>query len=88
MLSSDHVLELPEVPERVAVIGGGAIGCEFASFLVDVGSQVTMLEALPQILTGVDQQVAQTVSRTLHQARHHAADRREGQRRRAAAMAG
>jgi dihydrolipoamide dehydrogenase len=64
VLSSDHVLELPEVPEKVAVIGGGAIGCEFASFLVDVGSQVTILEALPQILTGVDQQVAQTVTRT------------------------
>jgi dihydrolipoamide dehydrogenase len=63
ILSSDHVLELSEVPERVAVIGGGAIGCEFASFLVDVGSRVTVLEALPQILTGVDQQVAQVVAR-------------------------
>ena len=41
----------------------GAIGCEFASFLVDAGSNVTILEALPQILTGVDQQVAQTVVR-------------------------
>jgi dihydrolipoamide dehydrogenase len=51
------------VPERVAVIGGGAIGCEFASFLVDVGSQVTVLEALPQLLTGVDQEVAKSVVR-------------------------
>ncbi len=63
VLSSDHVLELPEVPERVVVIGGGAIGCEFASFLVDAGSDVTLLEALPQVLTGVDQQVAQVVAR-------------------------
>src|SRR4051794_16494000 len=63
ILSSDDVLELPEVPERVAVIGGGAIGCEFASFLVDVGSDVTLLEALPQILPGLDQQVAQVVAR-------------------------
>jgi dihydrolipoyl dehydrogenase len=45
------------------VIGAGAIGCEFASFLVDVGSNVTLLEALPNILPGVDQQVAQTVAR-------------------------
>jgi dihydrolipoamide dehydrogenase len=51
------------VPERVAVIGGGAIGCEFASFLVDVGSEVTLLEVLPQVLAGVDQQVAQTAVR-------------------------
>jgi dihydrolipoamide dehydrogenase len=63
ILSSDHVLLLDHVPDRVAVIGGGAIGCEFASFLVDVGSKVTVLEALPQVLTGVDQQVAQTAAR-------------------------
>jgi dihydrolipoamide dehydrogenase len=65
VLSSDHVLEVGRIPPRVAVIGGGAIGCEFASFLVDSGAQVTMLEVLPQILTGVDQQVAQVVSRAL-----------------------
>jgi dihydrolipoamide dehydrogenase len=63
ILSSDHVLMLDHVPARVAVIGGGPIGCEFASFLVDVGSEVTVLEALPQVLAGVDQQVAQTAVR-------------------------
>ena len=63
VLSSDEVLQLEEIPARVAVIGGGAIGCEFASFLVDAGSDVTILEALPQVLAGVDQQVAQTVVR-------------------------
>jgi dihydrolipoamide dehydrogenase len=63
VLCSDDVLEVDAVPPRVAVIGGGAIGCEFASFLVDVGSEVTVLEALPQVLTGVDQQVAQTAVR-------------------------
>jgi dihydrolipoamide dehydrogenase len=63
VLSSDHVLDLQRVPSRVAVIGGGAIGCEFASFLVDVGAEVTVLEALPQILAGVDHQVVQTVAR-------------------------
>jgi dihydrolipoamide dehydrogenase len=63
ILSSDHVLELTEVPKRVAVIGGGAIGCEFASMLVDLGSEVTLLEVLPQILAGVDADVAKVVSR-------------------------
>ncbi len=63
VLSSDDVLMLSEVPRRVAVIGGGAIGCEFASFLVDAGAEVTLVEVLPQILAGVDQQVAQTVAR-------------------------
>ena len=63
VLSSDHVLQVDQVPTRVAVVGGGAIGCEFASFLVDVGAEVTILEALPQVLSGVDPQVAQTVVR-------------------------
>jgi dihydrolipoamide dehydrogenase len=63
ILSSDHVLNISEVPARVAVIGGGAIGCEFASFLGDVGSDVTVLEALPQILTGVDKDAADVVVR-------------------------
>ena len=63
VLSSDDVLEVDTIPARVAVVGGGAIGCEFASFLVDIGAEVTILEALPQILAGVDQQVAQTVVR-------------------------
>jgi dihydrolipoamide dehydrogenase len=63
ILSSDHVLTIDEVPARVAVIGGGAIGCEFASFLADVGSEVTILEALPQLLTGVDTDAAQVAGR-------------------------
>ena len=63
ILSSDHVLNIDTVPARVAVIGGGAIGCEFASFLGDVGSEVTVLEALPQILTGVDKDAADVIVR-------------------------
>ena len=63
ILSSDHVLTMDRVPGRTAIIGGGAIGCEFASYLADVGSEVTVLEALPSILPGVDKQVAQVVAR-------------------------
>jgi dihydrolipoamide dehydrogenase len=69
ILSSDHVLDLDHVPARVAVIGGGAIGCEFASFLADVGSEVTVLEALPQILTGVDKDAAEVVVRAFRKRR-------------------
>ncbi len=63
ILSSDHVLTLAEVPPRVAIIGAGAIGCEFASLLVDLGSDVTVLEALPGILPGVDPEAANVVAR-------------------------
>ena len=41
---------MPRVPGTAVVIGGGAIGCEFASMMSDLGSQVTVLEALPKIL--------------------------------------
>jgi dihydrolipoamide dehydrogenase len=63
ILSSDHVLTMDRVPGRTAIIGGGAIGCEFASYLADVGSEVTVLEAMPSILPGVDKQVAQMIGR-------------------------
>ena len=65
VLTSDEVFELTELPKRIAVIGGGAIGCEFASMFCDLGSKVTVLEALPGILTGVDVDVVRPVRRAL-----------------------
>jgi len=48
----------------VAVIGGGAIGCEFASTFADLGAKVTILEGLPKILPGLDADVANVVVRS------------------------
>ena len=64
IMTSDEVLMLDTVPARMAVIGGGAIGCEFASTFADVGSQVTILEGLPKILPGLDADVANVVVRS------------------------
>ncbi|MBA3287985.1 MAG: dihydrolipoyl dehydrogenase [Acidimicrobiia bacterium] len=64
ILTSDEVLDLDHVPERLAVIGGGAIGCEFASTFADLGARVTILEGLPKILPGLDDDVAQVVVRS------------------------
>ena len=64
ILTSDEVLDLEHVPERVAVIGGGAIGCEFASMFADLGAKVTILEGLPKILPGLDTDVANVVVRS------------------------
>jgi len=58
------VLDLDYIPARVVVIGGGAIGCEFASTFADVGSQVTILEGLPKILPGLDADLANVVVRS------------------------
>ena len=64
IMTSDEVLDLDYVPARVAVIGGGAIGCEFASTFADLGSKVTILEFLPKILPGLDADVAGVVVRS------------------------
>ena len=61
VLTSDHVLELDTLPASAAVIGGGAIGCEFASMLSDLGCDVTLLEALPKLLPGCDADVVDVV---------------------------
>ena len=61
IMTSDEVLDLDHVPNRVAVIGGGAIGCEFASTFADLGAEVTILEGLPKILPGLDKDVANVV---------------------------
>jgi dihydrolipoamide dehydrogenase len=45
-------------------VGAGAVGCEFASLLSDLGSEVTLVEALPGILPGVDPEVADVVARS------------------------
>jgi dihydrolipoamide dehydrogenase len=46
------------------VVGGGAIGCEFASMFADLGTQVTVLEVLPTLLTGCDEDVVNVVGRS------------------------
>ncbi len=64
IMTSDEVLMLDRIPARIAVIGGGAIGCEFASTFADLGSEVTILEGLPKILPGLDADVANVVVRS------------------------
>jgi dihydrolipoamide dehydrogenase len=64
VLSSDHVLDLEVLPPRVAIIGGGVIGAEFASMLADMGSEVTIIEALPRILAPTDKDAGNVVARS------------------------
>ncbi len=63
VVTSDEFLDLNALPATAAVVGGGAIGCEFASMLADMGTTVTILEALPAILAGCDTEVATVVAR-------------------------
>jgi dihydrolipoamide dehydrogenase len=53
-IDSDQILELKEIPGRLAVIGGGVVGMEFAAMFAALGTKVTVLEMLPQVLPMVD----------------------------------
>ncbi len=64
VMTSDEFLDLKELPASVAVIGGGVIGCEFASLLADLGTKVTVIEALDTILTGCDDDIIRLVARS------------------------
>ena len=64
IVTSDEFLELEVLPASAAVIGGGAIGCEFASMLSDVGVAVTIVEGMGSILAGCDTEVTAQVSRS------------------------
>jgi len=64
VLTSDEFLELDHLPPAVAIIGAGAIGCEFASLLADLGARVTLIEALDTILAGCDRDIAAVVNRS------------------------
>lgn len=63
VVTSDEFLDISALPATAAVIGGGAIGCEFASMLADMGTHVTVLEFLPTILAGCDSEVVSVVGR-------------------------
>lgn len=65
VVSSDHALEWAQQPARVAIIGAGAIGCEFASFLTDVGSEVHLFEVMEHILPGMEPEAARVLHREL-----------------------
>lgn len=65
IVTSDHALDWPARPERVAIVGGGVIGCEFASMLADLGSEVHVFEVMDQILPGTDQSIARQLERQL-----------------------
>lgn len=65
VVTSDHALDWETQPERVGIIGGGVIGCEFASFLADVGSKVHVFEMLDQIIPGSDPDSARMLQRLM-----------------------
>ena len=64
VMTSDEFLSMDPLPSTAVVIGGGAIGCEFASTMSDMGTEVTILEALDQIIPGCDADVVRAVNQS------------------------
>ncbi len=65
IVTSDDALDWTSRPERVAIIGAGPIGCEFASLLSDLGSEVHLFEMMDQIVPGSDTDAAAELARNL-----------------------
>jgi dihydrolipoamide dehydrogenase len=63
VLTSEQALRLDRVPASVVVLGGGVIGCEFASVWRSFGAEVTIVEALPRLLALEDEQSSKALER-------------------------
>ena len=61
ILTNREILALTEAPASMVIIGGGVIGMEFASFYNSLGIPVTVIEMLPEILGGMDKEIAEAL---------------------------
>ncbi len=64
VITSEHALRLERVPASVVVLGGGVIGCEFASVWRSFGAEVTIVEALPRLVAAEDEASSKVLERT------------------------
>jgi dihydrolipoamide dehydrogenase len=65
IISSTEALNLSHIPKSMIIIGGGVIGCEMACIYATVGSKITIIEAMPNILPFEDEWVGQLLTREL-----------------------
>jgi dihydrolipoamide dehydrogenase len=69
VITSDHALRLDHVPASAIVLGGGVIGCEFASVWRSFGAEVTILEALPRLVPPEDEASSKALERAFRKRR-------------------
>ena len=69
ILTSEHALRLDRVPRSVVVLGGGVIGCEFASVWASFGAEVTIVEALPRLVPVEDEASSKALERAFRKRR-------------------
>jgi len=69
IVTSDELLEMEKVPASAVIVGGGYIGCEFATVLNELGCQVTVVEMLKRILPLSDEMISKEITRALKKMR-------------------
>ncbi len=65
VITSQEALDLKAQPRRLAVLGGGVVGCEFACFFAALGTEVTLIEMLPRLVPAEDDEIAQALEREM-----------------------
>lgn len=65
VITSTEALVLKEIPKRMVVIGGGVIGCELGSVYARLGTEVTIVEYMPSLITGMDADLGKALFRSL-----------------------
>lgn len=65
VITSKEALDLSKQPKRIAVLGGGVVGSEFAAFFAAIGSEVTLIEMLPRLVPAEDDEIADALAREM-----------------------
>jgi dihydrolipoamide dehydrogenase len=65
VITSKEALDLTRQPKRLAVLGGGVVGTEFACFFAAIGTEVTLIEMLPRLVPAEDDEIAQALEREM-----------------------
>ena len=68
VFSGEDILSLESIPASMVIVGGGYIGCEYASLFATFGTKVTVIEALPRILNNADEEISEILARELKKA--------------------
>ena len=69
VLSSDDAVRMTSVPKSLLIIGAGVIGCEFAFLYRSLGSEVTLVEMMPRVLSTEDSEISELIERELKKAK-------------------
>ncbi len=69
LLSSREILQIEKLPERLVIIGGGVIGCEFASIFSQFGVKVEIIEFLPHLISTEDEEISRRLRIALKKSR-------------------